>query len=517
MPRTIAVFDTTLRDGEQSPGASLEVGQKLDIARQLARLKVDVMEAGFPIASQGDFEAVKLIAQHVKGPVICGLARALPDDIKRCWEAVKHAQKPRIHTFIATSDIHMERKLRMTRQQVLDMTAQAVKLAKGFVEDVEFSPEDATRSDRDFLCRAIQVALEAGATVINIPDTVGYTMPAEFGSLIAHILKKVPGIEKATLSVHCHNDLGMAVANSLAAVVNGADQVECTVNGIGERAGNASLEEIVMALDTRRDFYGAATRVDKKEIYRTSRMVSDMTGIVVQPNKAVVGSNAFAHEAGIHQHGVIQDKRTYEIMDAKAVGISESKLVLGKHSGKHAFQQNVKALGYDLEREQLQRAFERFKDLADKKKDITERDIESIAADELHRVPELYRLDYMHVMSGSGTVPSATVRLLRNDEPLQGAGFGVGTVDAVYKTIDKLAKIPHRLVDFTVKAVTGGTEALGEVTVRIADRRGNIYIGRGSHEDVVLASARAYVQAINKLAYARESKRVHPQRTGESS
>ncbi|MDO8683839.1 MAG: 2-isopropylmalate synthase [Armatimonadota bacterium] len=500
MSKRIKIFDTTLRDGEQSPGGSMNIEEKLAVARQLARLKVDVIEAGFPISSPGDFEAVKLVAQQVKGPAIAGLCRATRGDIDRAWEALQYAKKPRIHTFIATSDIHLQHKLKKSREEVLDAAVAAVKYAKSYCEDIEFSAEDAVRSDFDYLCQVVEAVIAAGATTVNIPDTVGYAIPTEFGKLIANLIKKVPNIKACTLSAHCHNDLGLSVANSLAAVQAGAGQVECTINGIGERAGNAALEEIVMALNTRPDIFGKTTGINTKEIYRSSRLVSDLTGLVVQANKAIVGRNAFAHEAGIHQHGVLQEKRTYEIMDAQAIGLSESQLVLGKHSGRHAFEARLRELGIQLTKDDLDKAFTRFKEVADKKKEVFDEDLEAIVADEVHSIPEAYHLEYMNVMASLEGVPTATIRLKSGDGELLDAGIGVGSVDAVYKTIDKLVDVPHELIDYTVKSVTGGTDALGEVTVKLGND-GNIYTGRGASLDIIEASAKAYIQALNKLVY----------------
>jgi len=479
----------------------MNVEEKLEVAKQLARLNVDVIEAGFPYSSPEDFEAVKTIAQTVKGPTIAGLCRAVPADIDRTWEAVKYADKPRIHTFIATSDIHLEQKLKKTRQQVLDAAVAAVKRAKSYCEDVEFSAEDAVRTEFDYLVEVVQAVIEAGATTVNIPDTVGYAIPDEFGMLIANLFERVPNIGNAVISVHCHNDLGLAVANSLAAVRAGARQVECTINGIGERAGNAALEEIVMALNTRKDLFGFTTGINTKEIFRTSRLVSDLTGLVVQANKAIVGSNAFAHEAGIHQHGVIQDRRTYEIMDAESIGLAQSRLVLGKHSGRHGLEKRLKELGYELTPEELDRAFERFKETADKKKEIFDEDLEAIIADQVYTIPEKYHLQCMNVMTSLDGMPTATLKI-RTDtgEDLIDSGIGVGSVDAVYKTIDKIIQIPHSLIDYVVKSVTGGTDAFAEVTVKLGDN-GNIYTGRGTSLDIVEASAKAYLQAINKLVY----------------
>jgi 2-isopropylmalate synthase len=501
LPRRIRIFDTTLRDGEQSPGASMNIEEKLEVAKQLARLKVDVIEAGFPISSPGDFEAVKAVAQTVKGPAIAALCRANKTDIDRAWEAIQFAKKPVIHTFIATSDIHLEKKLKKTREQVLDIAVAAVKHAKSYCEDVEFSAEDAARSDLDYLCQVVEAVIDAGATVVNLPDTVGYAIPTEYANLISTVIERVPNSKKAIFSVHCHNDLGLAVANSLAAITAGAGQVECTINGIGERAGNAALEEIVMAIKTRSDLFNVYTGVNTQEIYRTSRLVSDVTGLAVQANKAIVGSNAFAHEAGIHQHGVLQEKRTYEIIDAQDVGLAESKLVLGKHSGRHAFEERLKQLGYHLSKEDLERAFARFKETADKKKEIFDEDLEAIVADETHVIPAKYELSYMNVMTTLNGYPTATIRLKTAEGDLIDAGIGVGSVDAVYKTIDKMVKAEYDLVDFTIKSVTGGTDALGEVTVKLQAKNGEIYTGRGASLDIVEASAKAYINAINKLVH----------------
>lgn len=500
MSERIIIFDTTLRDGEQSPGASMNIEEKVTVARQLARLGVDVIEAGFPISSTGDFEAVKRVATEVRGPIIAGLARANKMDIDRAWEALQHAEKPRIHTFIATSDVHLQHKLHKTREEVLQMAVEAVRYARSLCDDVEFSPEDATRSDVDYLCQVIEAVIDAGATTVNIPDTVGYTVPSEFTQLIKTIRERVPNIDKAVISVHCHNDLGLAVANSLAAITAGARQVECTINGLGERAGNAAMEEIVMAIVTRSDRFPFTTGVNTKEIYRTSRLVSDITGIPVQPNKAVVGSNAFAHEAGIHQHGILQERTTYEIIDPSSIGLHSSRLVLGKHSGRHAFEKRLAELGYSLSKEDFERAFARFKELADRKKEVHDEDIDAIVADEIRTVPEEFHLEYMTVTVGLGGMPCAAIRIRRGDELLQDVGTGVGGVDAVYRTIDKIVNIPHVLEDYSVKSITGGTDALGEVTVRIRDN-GRVYIGRGASLDIIEASAKAYMQAINKMVF----------------
>ncbi|MBI5078584.1 2-isopropylmalate synthase [Candidatus Saganbacteria bacterium] len=504
MPGQIKIFDTTLRDGEQCPGASLNPEEKMEIARQLARLNVDVIEAGFAIASPGDFESVKAIAQQVKGPVICSLARAKKEDILRAWEAVKPAGKPRIHTFLATSPIHMEKKLRMTPEEVLKTAVEMVKFAKSLCPDVEFSPEDAGRSEPEFLYRVITAVIEAGASTINIPDTVGYTMPQEFGRLIENIIKSVSQVKEKNIiiSVHCHNDLGLATANSLAAIKAGAAQVECTINGIGERAGNASLEEIVMALKTRRDFYDCATGINTREIYKASRMVSSLTGLLVQPNKAVVGANAFAHEAGIHQAGVLRARETYEIMQPEDIGLAESRLVLGKHSGRHAFADKLKEMGYDLNEEKLEKAFGRFKELADRKKEIGDRDLETIVAEEVYVVPETYRIDCLEVCSGTHQKPTAKVRLIYQEKPVEATEVGAGPVDAVYRAVDKITGVPTALADYSIQAITGGTDAQGEVTVRLKEND-HVYVGHGASTDIILASAKAYLSAINRLLFAR--------------
>ncbi len=503
MAKIIKIFDTTLRDGEQSPGASMNIEEKVRVARQLQKLKVDVIEAGFPIASEGDFEAVKKVAQTVKGPEIAGLSRANIADVDRAWEAVKYAKKPRIHTFIATSDIHLKHKLRMSREEVISRAVEAVKRAKGYTESVEFSAEDAVRSDRGFLVDIVEAVIAAGATTVNIPDTVGYAIPSEFGSLIRHLKDNVEGINKIVISVHCHNDLGLAVANSLAAIQEGVRQVECTLNGIGERAGNASLEEIVMILKTRKEAMDFDTRIAKKYLYPSSRLVSHITGMTVQANKAVVGANAFAHEAGIHQDGVLKEKTTYEIMTPESVGLSQSTLVLGKHSGRHAFRERLKEMGYELDEVNLNKAFTRFKKLADKKKEVFDEDIDAIVAEEIMRIPEKYRLEYVNVVSGSETVPTVLIRMEIDGESVQEAGFGVGPVDAVYKTIARLTKTRSKLLRYAVNAITGGTDALGEVTVRL-EEKGHTVIGQGAHTDIIVASGKAYVNALNKLDHKKK-------------
>lgn len=522
----IIIFDTTLRDGEQSPGATLNVEEKLTIARQLARLGVDVIEAGFPFASPGDFEAVQKIAQFVgteDGPTICGLARATRQDIEAAAKALKPAAKPRIHTFIATSDIHLEYKLKKTRQEVLEIAPEMVAYAKSFVNDVEFSPEDAGRSDPEFLYEVLERAIAAGATTINIPDTVGYTTPSEFGALIRGIKENVPNIDQAIISVHGHNDLGLAVANFLEAVKNGARQLECTINGIGERAGNAALEELVMALHVRRAFYNPylgrpveseepLTRIDTRQIYKTSRLVSNLTGMFVQPNKAIVGANAFAHESGIHQDGVLKHKQTYEIMDAQSIGLTDNQIVLGKHSGRNAFRSRLKELGYDLTEQELNRAFLRFKELADKKKEVTDWDLEAIVNNETQQVPELFKLEHVQVSCGDHSRPTATVTIRTPDgQELTDAAIGTGPVDAVYKAINRVVDIPNQLIEFSVQSVTAGIDAIGEVTIRLRyeDR---IFSGHGAHTDIIVASSNAYLNALNRLyAAIQRGKSLHPQ------
>ncbi|HSC70435.1 MAG TPA: 2-isopropylmalate synthase, partial [Candidatus Methylomirabilis sp.] len=493
------IFDTTLRDGEQSPGYSMNTKEKLEMAKQLARLGVDVMEAGFPIASEDDFEAVKSIAQNLKGgPIIAGLCRAKDIDIDRAWEALKHAERPRIHTFIATSEIHIKYKLKSTREEVLEATVAAVKRAKRHTEDVEFSAEDAHRTDQEFLCRVVEAAIKAGATTINIPDTVGYGLPWELGERIRDLMRRVPGIDRVVVSAHCHNDLGLAVANSLEAVRAGARQVECTINGIGERAGNASLEELVMAIRTRRDSLGYDTGIKAEEIYRTSKLLQSITGVSVQPNKAIVGANAFAHEAGIHQHGVLQTPLTYEIMTPESVGVPKSRLVLGKHSGRHAFKKRLEELGIGLGEDDVNKAFVRFKALCDRKKEVFDEDLMALVEDEVMTAAETYTLEHLQFTSGTNIVPTATVRLQMQGETFQESGWGDGPVDAAYKAIDLITKIPGKLLEYQLRAVTGGKDAMGEVTVAV-EMDGQRIVGRGSSTDVIEASVRAYVNAINKV------------------
>ncbi|SHE79313.1 2-isopropylmalate synthase [Desulforamulus putei] len=504
MSNRVYIFDTTLRDGEQSPGVSLNINEKLQIARQLTRLGVDIIEAGFPITSPGDFAAVQAVAREVRGVTVAGLARANFKDIDSAWEALRDAEQARIHTFIATSDIHLKYKLRKDRDQVVEAAVAAVKHAKKYTSDVEFSAEDASRSDVDYLARVFGEVIKAGATVINIPDTVGYAMPEEFALFIKQVMERTPGIEKVIVSVHCHDDLGLAVANSLAAVGAGARQVEGTINGIGERAGNAALEEVVMGLYTRKDRYGLTTGFNTREIYRTSRLVSSLTGMPVQPNKAVVGKNAFAHESGIHQDGVLKERTTYEIMNPEMVGIAASNLVLGKHSGRHAFRDRLAELGYNLTDDELNLAFARFKSLADKKKEITDEDLQAIVDDEIRHIPDTYTLEYFHISSGTTVVPTATVGLRVGDERKEDAACGDGPVDAIYKAVDKITGLSCTLVNYTINAITGGKDALGDVTVKLkCNGREKIYTGRGVSTDILEASARAYVNAVNKLIYDR--------------
>ncbi|MDH5527782.1 MAG: 2-isopropylmalate synthase [Nitrospirota bacterium] len=500
MPRIIRIFDTTLRDGEQCPGASMNREEKLAMARQLARLKVDVIEAGFPAASPDDFAGVNDIARQVSGPIIAGLCRAITKDIDRAAEAIAPAARARIHTFIATSPIHMQHKLRMEPEQVLEAAIAAVKHACKFTDDVEFSAEDAVRTDIDFLCRVTEAVIAAGATTVNIPDTVGYAIPEEFGTRISQLMNRVPNVDRAVISVHCHNDLGLAVANSLAAVAAGAGQVECTVNGIGERAGNASLEEVVMALNTRRDLFDATTAVETSEITRSSRLLTSITGMVVQPNKAIVGSNAFAHESGIHQDGLLKHKATYEIMTPESVGLTEHNLVLGKHSGRHAFKSKLEELGYTLSDGELTRAFERFKRLADQKKEVFEEDLDAIVADETQRIPDTFSLETLEAVTRTGKTPHAKVTILVKGQKHSGEADGDGPVDATYRAIAALSGTRSELTAYIVQAISGGTDAQGIVTVKISDD-GRTFTGQGADPDIVVASARAYLHALNKADY----------------
>ncbi len=525
MEETVRIFDTTLRDGEQSPGATMTSAEKLEVARGLARMGVDIMEAGFPAASPDDLEAVRRIAIEVgnptdgsRAPVIAGLARATKGDIDKAWEAVKGAAHPRIHTFLATSDIHMEHKLKMTREQVLERVGEMVAYARSLCEDVEYSPEDAGRSDPEFLYQVLEVAIRAGATTLNIPDTVGYTMPDEFGQLIAGIIANTPGVKDCgcIISTHCHNDLGLATANTLAGIRAGARQAEVTINGIGERAGNTSLEEVVMALHTRRPVFDLRTNIDTTQIVRMSKLVSNYTGISVQPNKAVVGANAFAHEAGIHQDGMLKHQLTYEIMRPETVGATATRLVLGKHSGRHALQARLQAMGYALDDKSLATIFEHFKMLADKKKTITDADLEALVSVELYQPREIYSLDGLQVSCGTMGMPTATVRLRGPDGAMHiHAAVGTGPVDAAYKAMDEVIQTSATLQEFSIHAVTEGIDALGEVTVRIEGgyaqpqtqpqtdaETQRSYGGYGADTDIVVASAKAYLAALNKLLVA---------------
>ncbi|MFW6180781.1 MAG: 2-isopropylmalate synthase [Spirochaetota bacterium] len=494
----IVVFDTTLRDGEQSPGASMTVEQKIEVARVLAAMGVDVIEAGFPISSPKQFEGVKRIAESVQGAVICGLARSLEKDITTCYEALRKAKRRRIHTFIATSDIHLEHKLKKTKEQVLDLAANAVTLAASMTDDVEFSAEDATRSDWDYLVEVFTAAIEAGARTINVPDTVGYTTPGEYVKLIRHLKERVRGIENVVISVHCHNDLGLATANSLQALVAGARQVEVAVNGIGERAGNASLEEVVMSLKTREDAFGLHTGVKTEQIYHLSKLVTSFTGIHVQPNKAIVGENAFAHEAGIHQDGMIKNRMTYEIMRPEDIGRQKSMLVLGRHSGKHGLKVRLSELGYSLSEKEFADVYEKFLEIADKKKQVYDDDLMALMEEELNILPEIYSLAYFSVVTGDKVIPTATVRLKKKNTVMEEAATGDGPVDAVYRAIEKITGLNLRLLSWSTNAVTTGKDAMGSVTLLVS-RNERTFRGYGVATDVIEASAHAYLNAINRI------------------
>lgn len=501
--RTIKIFDTTLRDGEQSPGASMNVGEKLQVAKQLARLGVDIIEAGFAIASPGDFEAIRTIGGEVEGPVICSLARAKEEDIKRAWEAVKDSPKRRIHTFHSTSDIHLKYQFRVSREEALKRSVQMVQLAKGFLDDVEFSPMDATRTDVSYLCEVVEAVIEAGALTVNIPDTVGYSIPSEFGSMIRSLFDKVKNINKAVIAVHCHNDLGLATSNSLSAVLNGAGQIECTINGIGERAGNCSMEEVVMALRTRRDIFDADTNIKTEEIIRSSRLVSKITGMSVQPNKAIVGANAFAHESGIHQDGLLKEKSTYEIIRPETIGLHKTEFVLGKHSGRHAFRKRLNELGITLNDDEVNGAFERFKKLADQKKEIYDEDLETLVSEEFTTVPETYSLIELSISSGTNQRPTAILKIRVDGEIIEREEHGDGPVDAIFKAITSITGTKSRLLKYEVKAITGGTDALGEVVCSL-EEDGRSVSGRGADTDIITASAKAYINALNKLTAGRK-------------
>lgn len=498
--RIIKIFDTTLRDGEQSPGASMNVEEKLQVARQLVRLGVDIIEAGFPIASPGDFEAVKRIANEVRGATVAGLARAKEEDIKRAWEAIKGAPRKRIHTFHSTSDIHLKYQFRVSREEALKRSIEMVKLAGSLIDDVEFSPMDATRTELPYLLDVVEAVVEAGASTVNIPDTVGYTTPSEFGHMIKAVKERIG--DRAVISVHCHNDLGLAVANSLSAIINGAGQVECTINGIGERAGNCSMEEVVMALRTRKDFFDADTNINTKEIIRSSRLITRITGMPVQPNKSIVGANAFAHESGIHQDGLLKEKMTYEIIRPEDIGLQRTELVLGKHSGRHAFKTRLTELGYELSVEETETAFNKFKRLADQKKYIFDEDIETLVSEEVSKIPQTYSLVDLSVTSGINVKPTAALRLKVNDQIVEKMEHGDGPVDAVYRAIAAVTKTKSNLLKFEVKSITGGTDALGEVIVSL-EEDGRTVRGHGADTDIIIAAAKAYINALNKLAVRR--------------
>ncbi len=507
----VVIFDTTLRDGEQSPGASLSISEKLEIAQQLAALGVDIIEAGFPVSSPAQFEATRLIAEKVQGPTIAGLARASEGDIDSAGKALAPAAKKRIHTFIATSPVHMQHKLKKKPDEVLKMAVKAVTHAASLVDDVEFSPEDACRSEMPFLIEILTAVIEAGATTLNIPDTVGYVLPYEYGRMIAKLKSDVPGIDKCVISTHCHNDLGMAVANSLAGVRNGARQIECAVNGLGERAGNAALEEVVMSIHTRPDFFasqsegGLTTNINTKELYRTSQLVSQLTGFVIQPNKAIVGANAFAHEAGVHVDGILKERTTYEIMSPETIGLSGSRMVLGRHTGRHGFADRCKQLGFKLNEQETEHAYKRFLEIADKKKEVFDEDIAAIINEEIHVVEHTYDLQYLHVASGTGTLPTASVKIVFEDKVHQAAACGDGPVDAAYEAIREAIGLSPKLENYSIRAVTGGKEALGEATVRISED-GKKFVGRGISTDIIEASSKAYVDAINRMVAARKDK-----------
>ena len=501
--RTIKIFDTTLRDGEQSPGCSMNLQEKIEVAHQLEKLNVDVIEAGFAIASPGDFLSVKTIAETVKDTCVASLSRALKKDIDRAYDAVKNAAAPRIHTFIATSPIHMKYKLKMSPDDVLAQAVDMVKYAKAYCSDIEFSAEDASRSETEFLYKIFSAVIAAGATCINVPDTVGYATPEEFHAFVLGIKNNTEGIDKVDLSVHCHNDLGLGVANSLAAIKAGATQIECTINGIGERAGNAALEEVVMAINTRQDIYDATTNINTTQIYNASRLLTSITGVAVQPNKAIVGANAFAHEAGIHQHGVLANKKTYEIMTPESIGLAQNTLVLGKHSGKHGFSERLKALGYTLDEKRIEESFEKFIELADRKKEVTDMDLRALIELDKFDIPEEYEFDSFVINSGNKMTATAVIKLIQNGNVLEEAATGDGPVDAAFNAIEKCVDMNFRLEDYIVRSVTGGKDAQGEVVVKL-EKDGSKSRGRGLSTDVVEASARAYVDAINRYCYEKK-------------
>jgi 2-isopropylmalate synthase len=506
MGKKIKIFDTTLRDGEQSPGCSMNLQEKIEMAKQLEKLKVDVIEAGFAISSPGDFLSVKTIAETVKESVVASLARTTKNDIDRAWEAISTAAQPRIHTFLATSPIHMEYKLNMRPDQVLEQAAAMVKYAKNYCSDIEFSAEDATRSDPLFLAKVFDAVIKAGATTINIPDTVGYTVPDEFYEFLMKIRNNCPALDNVDISVHCHNDLGLGVANSLVAIKAGAKQIECTINGIGERAGNAAMEEIVMALKTRKDIFQVETGIVTTEITRASKLLTSITGVKVQPNKAIVGENAFAHEAGIHQHGVLKNKETYEIMTPESVGLSTNSMILGKHSGKHAFRNKVKELGHEITEESLERAFAKFKVIADKKKRIYDRDIEALIGKESFRVPRTYHAERFVINSGNTITSTAVLKMLREDEVIERVARGDGPIDAAFNAIEEIVGVDIKLEDYKLESVTEGKDALGDAMVKI-NVNGEIFSGRGLSTDVIEASIHAYINAVNKMMFSEKQKR----------
>ncbi len=502
----VRIFDTTLRDGEQAAGGALTIEEKLELGKQLARLGVDVIEAGFPHTSPGDFQAVQRLAREIRSCQIAALSGIKLEQIDTTGTALKEAEVPLLNTVISTSDIHLQRQLKVNREGAIAMAVAAVKRAKEYCSEVEFSAMDATRSDRDYVCQMFEAAIGAGATVINIPDTLGYCQPGEFGSLVQYVMKHTLNIEHVVVSIHCHDDLGMAVASSLSGILAGARQVECTINGVGERAGNAALEEIVMALHTRRDFYNLETGIDTMQLYRTSRMVSNYMAMPVQPNKAIVGANAFAHASGLHQDGMLKDRSTYEIMTPQSVGVDTSRIVLGKTSGRHAVRARIQELGYRLNEGEFQQVFTSFKTLADKKRQIFDKDLEVIIIDETRPTPEIYILEHVQVSCGNHTVPTATVRLRSPDgRILADADLGTGPVDAVYRTINRIIHVPNDLIEFSVKSVTEGIDAVGEVTIRIQSD-GQIFTGRGANTDIIVAATKAYMNALNKLVDARDRK-----------
>ncbi|MBN2851889.1 MAG: 2-isopropylmalate synthase [Clostridia bacterium] len=505
MSTKIKIFDTTLRDGEQTPGVSLNIKEKVAIAKQLEILGVDIIEAGFSIASKGDFEAVKAVAESLKSTTVASLARAVKQDIDVAYESVKNAVSPRIHTFIATSDIHMMYKLKMTQHQVLERIKEMVEYSKKYISDIQFSAEDASRSNPLFLYKAYETAIQAGATVLNIPDTVGYSTPEEFGVFVKGIIENVRGIENVDVAVHCHNDLGLAVANTLSAMINGATQLECTINGLGERAGNAALEEIIMSINTRKDLYDYTHNIDTRQLTKTSNLVSTLSGIIVQPNKAIVGKNAFAHESGIHQHGVLAEKSTYEIMTPESVGLLQNDMVLGKHSGRHAFAEKLKEMGYTLTKEEVDETFVKFKEIADKKKQVLTKDIEALLTDKIYMVEEAFVMDSFQISTGNKLISTATLKLIKDSVEITEAATGDGPVDASFNAIERCVGFTMNLEEYKITAVTGGKDALGEVNIRV-EANGSHYIGHGVSTDIIEASIKAYLNAANRVYQVMNSK-----------